>query len=241
MNASKAKAPQGNKVFFVQHFQMHQHSPYASSYVSSGSIFGTSLTFRTCKKLGDTDFASHPAFTDLLNPSLPMYQHHPPTAHSAPAWHRRCLQNASGQKLLGAMTCPLAVLSAFGADLTQARLTKPALFACKASPRHAPCLLLPQRSPLPRHPPPGQQCCTIACFPHCSQPSAVHCLALAFGCNLARAKSPWKDFHIRDMIEISSISYKRDYRGGKKKSTVSDVDLFSIFLCFGYKILLPPM
>lgn len=24
MNASKAKAPQGNKVFFVQHFQMHQ-------------------------------------------------------------------------------------------------------------------------------------------------------------------------------------------------------------------------
>lgn len=94
MNASKAKAPQGNKVFFVQHFQMHQHSPYASSCVSSGSVFGMFLTFRACKKLVDLDLASHHAFTDLLNPSLAMYRQHPLTARSAPAAHRHHLQNA---------------------------------------------------------------------------------------------------------------------------------------------------
>ena len=84
----------------------------------------------------------------------------------------------------------------------------------------------------PLVPPPGQRCCTIACFPHRSEASSVHWLALAFGCNLARAKSPWK--------EACNISCQRYYRG-KKKSTVLDVDLFSIFHCFEHKILLPPL
>lgn len=164
MNASKAKAPQGNKVFFVQHFQMHQHSPYARSYISSGSVFGMFLTFKACKKVVDSDSAFHPTFTDLLNPSLPTYRRHPPAARSAPAPRCRHLQNAQGQKLLHAVTCSLTVLSTFGADLTQARLTKPALFACKATQRHAPCLLPPPppRSPQPLVPPPGRRCCSIA-------------------------------------------------------------------------------
>lgn len=75
----------------------------------------------------------------------------------------------------------------------------------------------------PPIPPPGQRCCTIACFPHCSEPSSVHGLALTFGCNLSRAKSPWK--------VACNISYKRYYEGKKRVQ-------FQMWICFQFSVAL---